>query len=75
MSNLDTIAIRVVRNGKPISVFVSELEFLTKSELENLPSNVGEPILAAIKISQAWSYDLFNEVWKNAAGEQQHEPG
>ena len=69
MSDLDTIAIRVVRNGKPISVFVSELEFLTTSELDNLPSNVGEPILAAIKISQAWSYDLFNEVWKNAAQE------
>jgi hypothetical protein len=67
MNDLGEIAIRVMRDGKPISAFVSELEFLTAQELYNLPRHVGEPILAALKADPAWHYDICDDCWKRAA--------
>ena len=64
MSDLDTIAIRVMRGGRPISAFVSELNFVTAEELENLSPSVREPIVAALKADPAWTYELTSERWQ-----------
>jgi hypothetical protein len=64
MSDLNTIAIRVMRGGRPISAFVSELVFLTAEELENLSPEVREPIVSALNADPAWQYDHTSERWQ-----------
>lgn len=63
MSDLDTIAIRVKRGGRYISVFVSELNFITGEELENLAPPVKEAIVNALKANPDWRQEMDTWQW------------
>jgi len=61
VSDLDTIAVRVRRDGRYISAFVSELDYLTAEELENMAPPVKEAIVAALKADPNFRQDM--DVW------------
>ena len=60
---LDDIAVRVERDGKVISAFVSELSYIAPSELEDMAA--GAAILGLIKRDYGWRYDNFEDVYVN----------
>lgn len=62
---LDVIAIRVVRKGKPISAFISELSHITQEELTDVPGPVSAAITDALQTSGAWLYDANSRIWTN----------
>lgn len=62
MSDLDTIAIRVKRGDRYISAFVSELNYITAQELENMAPPVKDAIVNALKADPSWRQEL--DVWQ-----------
>ncbi len=62
-SDLDAIAIRVVRDGRPISAFVDELWYVTDEELDSLPGGVTTAIRDALKASNVWGYATGAQSW------------
>ena len=65
MSNLDVTAIRVFRNGKPVSAFVSDLWYLTDGEIAGQAPVVRRLIADGIAASNAWTHDIRRRVWVN----------
>ena len=64
---LHTIAVRFMRNGRPVSVWVDELDHITDLELAEMVPGVSEAILEALKRSNEWSYDMTRFAWFHAA--------
>jgi hypothetical protein len=62
---LDRIAIRVIRDGKPVSVFVNELWHLTEQDLVEMPRGMSDAIQEAMAASNAWGYDDIRMIWIN----------
>jgi hypothetical protein len=62
---LDDIAVRVERDGRCFSAFISELSYITRVELEGMAA--GASILNMILRSPSWGFDTLADVYVNLA--------
>lgn len=61
------IPIRVMRDGKAISAFPSELQYLTDAEIYSLPNPVSEALLKGLQRSNIWYRCNYSFAWFQAA--------
>lgn len=64
MSFLRNVPIRVMREGKPISVCADELAFITAIDVAELPGVVAGPLIDALNTSNDWYYDHDRHTWE-----------
>lgn len=63
MTILDDMAIRVYRDGRWVSVFPNELDYITGLELLQMAGPCAKALEVALNEANHWSSDCWRDLW------------